>query len=112
MEILFYHLQRSGLNDVLPVLLMKTLQKGSKACVRCGSGAEVRNLDSFLWTFQDDGFLPHGTENDPFPEKQPVYLTTGFDNPASADILFLVAGADDSDITGYTRIVLIFNDND
>ena len=31
------------------------------SCVRCGSEAGMAMLDTALWTFRDDAFLPHGT---------------------------------------------------
>jgi hypothetical protein len=58
-EVWFYHLERQGLDQVLPTLLERTLQKGWKALVRAPSGDRVEHLDAWLWSYRDDSFLPH-----------------------------------------------------
>ena len=50
-------------------------------------------------------------------EVKPIYLTVEDENPNSADVLFLVGGAQPSDwaaprLTGYARIVLLFDGRD
>jgi DNA polymerase-3 subunit chi len=35
-EVLFYHLERASAQDVLPVLLLKTLERGWRAVVQVG----------------------------------------------------------------------------
>ena len=63
-EVLFYHLERQPLDRVLPSLLEKTLERGWKAVVRCGSEQRLEALDLALWTYRDDSFLPHGKQAD------------------------------------------------
>ena len=74
-ELLFYHLERSTLDAVLPQLLEKTLARGWKAVVRAGSDERVQALDAHLWTYRDDAFLPHGIEGGQHDCDQPVVLT-------------------------------------
>jgi DNA polymerase IIIc chi subunit len=58
-EILFYHLTESKLEDALPPLLEKSLERGWKVAIQT-VGEERRDfLDTHLWTFRDDSFLPH-----------------------------------------------------
>lgn len=111
-EVLFYHLERAPLDRVLPGLLEKTLQRGWRAVVQTGSKERLEALDTLLWTYADDSFLPHGTSRDGFVEQQPVFLTTGSDNPNGATVRFLVDGAEISDVSGYTRVVYIFSGRD
>ena len=63
-EVLFYHLGRQPLDRVLPGLLEKTLERGWRAVVQAGSRERVEALDTLLWTYADDSFLPHGTARD------------------------------------------------
>src|SRR5579864_6987504 len=49
----------SSLDQVLPELLDKTLARGWKAVVRASEPERVEHLDSWLWTYRDDSFLPH-----------------------------------------------------
>ncbi|MFZ4809350.1 MAG: DNA polymerase III subunit chi [Hyphomicrobiaceae bacterium] len=108
-EALFYHLERRTLEQVLPNLLERTLQRGWRAVVQAGSSERLEALDTALWTYSDDSFLPHGTSRDGHAELQPVYLTTEQDNPNAATVRFLVDGADIDDIGGYHRVVYLFD---
>ncbi|WP_300302613.1 DNA polymerase III subunit chi, partial [Ferrovibrio sp.] len=91
-ELLFYHLTRRRLEQVLPELLEKTLQRGWRAVVKGGSEERIQQLNGDLWTYGRGSFLPHGVKADGFPDKQPVYLTTEDERPNNADVLFLVDG--------------------
>jgi DNA polymerase-3 subunit chi len=111
-EILFYHLERSSLEGVLPELLEKSLERGWRAVVQAGSEERVEALNMALWTYRQESFLPHGMAADGQPERQPVYLTTGEGNPNGASIRFLVDGAEAGDLSGYDRAVHLFDGRD
>ena len=63
-EVLFYHLERQPLERVLPTLLEKTLARGWTAVVQSGSEERLQALDTALWTYSEESFLPHGTKKD------------------------------------------------
>jgi DNA polymerase-3 subunit chi len=65
-----------------------------------------------LWTWRDDSFLPHGTEHDQHPERQPVLLACGPANPNAANVRFLVDGATAPDLSSYERAVFMFDGHD
>ena len=111
-EVWFYHLERSGLDQVLPDLLERTLARGWKAVVRTRASERVEHLDGWLWSYRDESFLPHGTDDEPAAARQPILLTTGFDNPNAADALFLIDGADAGELAGYARCVVLFDGRD
>ena len=108
-EILFYHLERSSLEKVLPELLEKSLERGWRAIVQAGSNERVEALDASLWTYSDDGFLPHGTDQQDSPQNQPVLLTIETTNQNKAQIRFLVDGAEIDDVSEYERAIYMFN---
>lgn len=108
-EVLFYHLERQPLEQVLPQLLEKTLERGWRAVVEVGSPERLDALDQQLWTYREESFLPHGTRKDGNPERQPIYLTTEPETPNGATVRFLVDGAEPGDIAGLTRVVLMFD---
>jgi DNA polymerase III subunit chi len=108
-EVLFYHLEHQPLERVLPSLVEKTLERGWRAVIQAGSEERLEALDTLLWTYKDDSFLPHGTKKDGHAELQPVYLTTGDDNPNGATVRFLVDGAAAADFAGYARLVYLFD---
>ncbi len=70
-EVLFYHLERQPLERVLPSLLEKTLERGWRAVVQSGSEERLESLDTALWTYSEDSFLPHGTKKDGHPPSSP-----------------------------------------
>jgi DNA polymerase-3 subunit chi len=111
-EVWFYHLERTGLDQALPELLEKTLAKGWKALVRARGPERIDHLDSWLWTYRDESFLPHAPATEPNAAHQPILLTTEMENANGADALFLVDGADPGDLDGYERCVVIFEGGD
>jgi DNA polymerase-3 subunit chi len=111
-EVWFYHLERTGLDQALPELLEKTLQRGWKAVVRTPLPERLEHLDDWLWAYRDDSFLPHAPASDPAAARQPILLTTGADNANAADALFLVDGAEPGDLSGYARCVVLFDGAD
>lgn len=111
-EVFFYHLERHPLERVLPGLVERTLERGWRAIVQAGSRERLEALDTHLWTYRDDSFLPHGTEKDGPPALQPVLLTTAEDNPNGAGVRFLVDGAQLARFAGYQRVVIIFDGAD
>ncbi|HYG27603.1 MAG TPA: DNA polymerase III subunit chi [Caulobacteraceae bacterium] len=111
-EVWFYHLERSSLEQVLPELLERTLQRGWKALVRTGQPQRVDQLDAHLWTWRDDSFLPHGTAEEPMAERQPVLLTSANDNPNGAQALFLIDGAEPGDLSPHERCIILFDGRD
>ena len=111
-EVFFYHLERRPLEAVLPQLLERTLERGWRAVLQAASGERLDALDTHLWTYSEDSFLPHGTTRDGHAAHQPVYLTTGDDNPNAASVRFLVDGAVPAELSGYARIVYLFDGRD
>lgn len=116
-ETLFYHLERRGLDDVLPGLLEKTLERGWRAIVRTESAERAEAIDNLLWTYNDQTFLPHAQLGDGEPAHQPVLITVEEGNPNGAQILFVVGGApppawDDESAQALSRIVLMFDGRD
>jgi DNA polymerase-3 subunit chi len=111
-EIYFYHLERRRLDDVLPTLLERSLERGWRAAVQAASEERVEALSTLLWTYSEESFLPHGTARDGQPDAHPVFLTTGEDNPNGAQVRFLVDGAELADASPYARVVFIFDGSD
>lgn len=113
-EVYFYHLTRRRLEDVLPGLLTRTLEKGWRAVVRAGSQERVEELDRLLWSFADESFLPHGAARDGAAERQPIYLTDGDETPNAPDLLFLTDGAEapPEALRAFRRACVLFDARD
>ena len=111
-EVLFYHLETQPLEAVIPLLLEKTLERGWRAVIEIGSRDRAEALDSHLWTFRDDSFLPHGLAGDEADALQPIVLTTEQDNPNGASVRFFVDRAVPQSAEGYQRLVYLFSGHD
>jgi DNA polymerase III subunit chi len=111
-EVLFYHLERQPLDNVLPQLLERSMKRGWRVVVQAESEERVEALSSLLWTYTDDSFLAHGTSRDGRPEMQPVWLTSSNDNPNTATVRFFVGGTSPSDYGGLIRAVLFIEGSD
>lgn len=107
-EYWFYHLEASALEGVLPGLLEKTLEKGWRALVKMPE-EKLAELDGFLWTFRDDAFLPHGRDDEPQAELQPILLSTATDSAKGFDAVFLLGGASIAEMDGVSRAMVMIN---
>ena len=108
-EVGFYHLTRSSLEEALPRLLEKAYTAGQRVLVRVGSEERLDALNRVLWTYDTGSFLPHGARGDGFSEDQPIYLTTGGENPNGARLLILADGAQAPDLDSFERCLDLFD---
>src|SRR5690606_32230986 len=100
-EVLFDHLETRPLEAVVPQLLEKTLERGWRAVIECGSRERAEALDAHLWSYRDDSFLPHGVDGEEVDHLQPILLTTSPDNPNGASVRFFVDRAVPQSTEGY-----------
>jgi DNA polymerase-3 subunit chi len=116
-ETLFYHLERRSLDDVLPNLVTRTLERGQRVLIKAESADRASAIDTLLWTYDDQSFLPHAQVGDGDAKRQPVLITTEDANANDANVLFLVGGAEPlpwsgADAAALARIVLMFDGRD
>lgn len=109
----FYHLQQKTLDEVLPKLLQKAYSTGKRIKVKIGTEERVEFINSLLWTYNDESFLPHGSKKDGFADQQPIWLSADIENSNTALFLFLVDGAEENaeTLTQYERVFNIFDGN-
>jgi DNA polymerase-3 subunit chi len=111
-EIGFYHLLTTPLERALPRLLERARAQGHRLVVRAASPERVEHLNALLWTYDEAGFLPHGSTRDSNPAEQPIWLSDRTENPNGATILFLVDGVEAEDLDGFARCIDMFDGND
>ena len=111
-DIGFYHLTRSSLVQALPRLLEKVHASGARAVVMTGSEERTGALDTVLWTYNPNAFLPHGTARDGNADEQPIWITHEDENPNGASILVLTDGAVSARIGEFDRCLEMFDGND
>lgn len=111
-EILFYHLTKGSVENVLPPLLEKSLERGWRVAVQSPLEERLAALDSYLWTCSEASFLPHGLASEKHAERQPILLTGRSDNPNGAQIRFLLDAAEPVAPESYERLVIVFDGHD
>ena len=109
MRVDFYHLQKVPLEKALPVILQKAYDTGKNVLIKTDLAEQADALNTLLWTYLPDSFLPHGVEKDGFAEKQPIFITHKNDfNPNNAVLCVCV-----NDVPvpqeGFERILYFFN---
>ncbi len=101
---------------MLPGLVERTLARGWRALIRPESAERAQAIDSLLWTFDDESFVPHAQLGEGDASRQPVLITVEETNPNRADVLFLVGGAMPSSWEGeavsFARVVVLFDGHD
>ncbi|HLJ65003.1 MAG TPA: DNA polymerase III subunit chi [Stellaceae bacterium] len=111
-EVGFYHLRNLTLERMLPKLLERALVDGYRIQVMAGAQERVDHLDTLLWTYADDSFLPHGTRRSGEAARQPIWITSDDENANGANLLVLVDGARSAHLGSYKRICDVFDGND
>jgi len=112
LEVGFYHLTRSTLDEALPQLLEKALERGLRAVLVARDADHLRHLDELLWTWRPESFLAHGTAAAGFADRQPIFLARAVENPNGAALLVLVDGLMPPADVPFTRVVDLFDGAD
>jgi DNA polymerase-3 subunit chi len=110
-EVRFYHLTERPLEQVLPVMLEKCLERGWRVVVRGSDPARIEALSARLWAYGDASFLPHGTSDDGQAARQPIWMSCDSDKPNAANTLFLVenANAEESEFSAMEMVAVLFD---
>lgn len=109
----FYHLQKTPLEQVLPRLTEKAYATRKRIKILVGTEERVEFINSLLWTYNEESFLPHGSKKDGFVEDQPIFISAGEENENGAALLILVDGAEPevSSLNNFERVLNIFDGN-
>lgn len=113
-DVLFYHLTQSPLEATLPDLLERSLERDWIVRVQGRTKELLEGLDRHLWTYKEEGFLPHGLAGGAHDTAQPILLTSETANTNNAQVLMLIDGAEVrvEDLTDYERVCVFFDGND
>tara|TARA_B100001778_G_scaffold308283_1_gene288942 strand:- start:83 stop:535 length:453 start_codon:yes stop_codon:yes gene_type:complete len=109
----FYHLTRSTIKETLPKLLSKIIDSDKRVLLVAANENEANQLNDMLWS-GTRVFVPHGTPNEPHPDKQPILVSHQTENLNKADILLMVGNTDtNKDIfSSFEKCLLVFDGND
>ena len=100
-DVRFYHLQKQTLDQALPLIAEKAYQAGHRVVIRMSDAQEVERMNTVLWTYKADSFLPHGSKKNGHAEKQPIWVTHIDENPNEASVLILTQDVECDEIGDY-----------
>ncbi len=112
MQIQFYHLTATPLEAALPKLLEKAYAQNMRVLVKVADAATASALSTALWTYQDSGFLPHGTESEAHAERQPILLSASGENKNDATLLLVTDNTAPTPPVSIERLLDLFNGQD
>ncbi len=104
----FYHLAQSPLERVLPSICEKVLAGGERLLIVADADL-LAQLDSLLWTYAPEAFLPHGRSDAAAPEQQPVLLSSEIDARNGAPNIALADGEWRDGALAFARIFYFFD---
>ena len=103
MQIDFYQIGEAGLEQVVLMLLKKTLAENQKALVLCPM-PEAGAIDTALWSHDPESWIPHGLDDANGVDYCHVWVSSDMAaNPINAKYLFLLYGSAPAQWNGFTR---------
>jgi DNA polymerase III subunit chi len=113
MPALFYHLIRSTEEELVRMLIERSIKQGWRVMLRGTDDTALRRTDTRLWVEDGSSFLPHGMEGGPHDADQPVLIGKGkAANAAQGVILTGGAVADVDEAKGLERLWVLFDGAD
>ena len=113
-QIIFYSTSPLQVEKTLFALLEKSLEKGNKSLLLLKDKEKCLSINEQLWTYNQNSFLPHISEDDQIYDNidVPVYLSTKNENPFKAELLFSIDGFLPDNIDHFERVIIIIDVND
>ena len=113
LHVSFYQLMHTPVEKVLPRLLDKIYQSNQRVVVGVSDDDRLKSLNTTLWTYSTQAFLPHGCslDCDDVREEQPIWLSTQIENPNHATVYVATheSTIDKAQSYGFDRIVDIYD---
>ena len=117
-QVSFYHLGSDQPQDIARFccrLADKAWQLGHSVAILTRDGHQSRMLDDLLWTFRDEGFLPHALAEDDPEHSAPVRIAERLDGLGNADLLINLCPAISDELEAheprFSRIAEIIDEN-
>ena len=106
----FYHLAATPLERVLPKICERLLAEQERLLIVAEPGLLDR-LDSQLWSYERDSFLPHGKAEAPGAASQPILLSTKVEAGNGAGNVALADGVWRDEALGFARAFYFFDNS-
>lgn len=113
-EIWFYHLESASVEETLPPLIEKCLERGWRAQILSPLAERLQALDSHLWTWKPNSWLPHLSPGADARHRSPIILGQESDQAdrPQTEAVFLLDGAPWAGLEGVARFFVLFDGRD
>lgn len=114
-NVTFYAVQPSGLFPWVAKLVARAFERKRQVLVLCENETQSRELDEFLWTFDEESFIPHKTVPGPPKEEGvdvPVLLSTEPVLPPTQHILIQLGVAEPDFALNFEHVIEIVDRTD
>lgn len=111
MKVDFYHLTRTPLDRVLPVIAQKLLDEGGRLLIVAGEEVQRTKLDGLLWSYSAEGFLPHAQAGAADDSLQPVLIAGAPEAGNGARNVALADGVWRDEALGFDRAFHFFDED-
>ncbi len=92
-------------------LVDKATQRGNRVLLNCESDSSCTELDTLLWAFRPESYIPHVTlpDDEPKVSAAPVALTCGGDSPSHHEVLVNLDNSLPEHFARFQRLAQIVN---
>jgi DNA polymerase III subunit chi len=111
-EVWFYHLEQKTVEQELPGLLQRGLDRELRMAVFVPDVARAKTLSERIWGHEDVAFLAHGLDGEEGVANQPIVISASGQAANSAGYAFYVHGATPTDISQLDRASILFDGRD
>lgn len=112
MKVDFYQLSAFPVEQVLPRIAERLVEERARLLVVADHSAVLDRLDRALWSYRDDGFLPHAIAGQDVDAEQPILLSAQMATDAAngARNIALADGQWRDDALTFERVFFLFDD--
>jgi DNA polymerase-3 subunit chi len=107
----FYHLTFAPVERVLPRIAERIIEEKGRLLIVSADESLSDRLDTHLWNYRPDSFLPHGRAGKPGEADQPVLIAPGCDPINGARNIALADGAWWDEALTFDRAFLFFGED-
>ena len=110
-EINFYQTDEVVSKSIAP-LMIKVLDDKKRVFIFCKNPAQIKEIDSALWNYGRNKFIPHSTISDKELDhkRQPVFISDKEENLNSADFLLFIDEPSKAFISSFARVFHFFEE--
>ncbi|MDC3081804.1 DNA polymerase III subunit chi [Paracoccaceae bacterium] len=110
----FYNSSHRDVVTDIAWLTQNIFTKNNRIVIFCTDQDTVEVVDDFLWSYRDDGFIPHSIKKHGETSLDPILVTTDLDGGYEHNILLALNGVliEEKDWQRFAKIYYFFDDQD